>query len=47
MDPAWPPVLVAVVVVVGVLIVTMVTVMFRRLGAAAREQRVRPRGGER
>jgi hypothetical protein len=47
MDPAWPPVLVAVVVTVGVLAVGGVTILFCRLRAAARAERLRPRGGQR
>ena len=47
MDPTWPPVLVAAVVALGVLVVVGVTVMFRRLRAAAREQRLRPQGWQR
>jgi CHASE2 domain-containing sensor protein len=46
MDPTWPPVLIAAVVVILLLAVAVVTTMFRRLRAAARDQRVRPRGWE-
>jgi hypothetical protein len=46
MDPGWPPVLIAVVVAVLVLAIVVVTTMFRRLHAAARDQRTRPPGGE-
>ena len=44
MDPAWPPVLIFAVAVVVVGFAIVVTVMFRRLRAAAREARSRPRG---
>ena len=44
MDPAWPPVLIGVVTIVVVGFAIVVTVMFRRLRAAAREARLRPRG---
>jgi hypothetical protein len=47
MDPTWPPVLIAAVVAVAVLAVIVVTVMFRRLRAAARQERLRPRGWQR
>jgi hypothetical protein len=47
MDPSWPPVLVYAVVAVGLGAVVGVAVMFRRLRAAAREQRERPRGWQR
>jgi hypothetical protein len=47
MDPSWPPVLVYAVVVVGLGAIVGVAVMFRRLRAAAREQRQRPRGWQR
>jgi hypothetical protein len=47
MDPTWPPVLVYAVVAVGVGAIVGVTVMFRRLRAAARDQRARPRGWQR
>jgi hypothetical protein len=47
MDPTWPPVLVAAVVTLGVLAIVGVAVMFRRLRAAAREQRLRPQGWQR
>lgn len=44
MDPSWPPVLIGAVAVVVVGFATVVTVMFRRLRAAARDARLRPRG---
>ncbi len=44
MDPGWPPVLIGAVAVVVVGFATVVTVMFRRLRAAARDARLRPRG---
>ena len=44
MDGSWPPVLIGVVVLVVVGFATVVTVMFRRLRAAARDARLRPRG---
>ena len=47
MDPSWPPVLVFAVVAVAVGAIVGVTVMFRRLHAAARDQRTRPRGWQR
>jgi hypothetical protein len=47
MDPAWPPVLVYAVVGVAVAAIVGVAVMFRRLRAVAREQRLRPRGWQR
>jgi len=46
MDPGWPPVLIAAVVAVLVLAIVVVTVMFRQLHAAVRDQRARPPGGE-
>ena len=42
MDPGWPPVLIAAVVAVLVLAIVVVTVMFRRLHAAVRDQRAHP-----
>jgi uncharacterized integral membrane protein len=47
MDGSWPPVLVYAVVAVVLGAIVAVVVMFRRLRAAAREQRLRPRGWER
>jgi hypothetical protein len=47
MDPTWPPVLVYAVVAVALGAIVGVVVMFRRLRAAAREQRARPRGWQR
>lgn len=47
MDPTWPPVLVYAVVALGVAAIVGVFVMFRRLRAAAREERLRPRGWQR
>lgn len=44
MDGSWPPVLIGAVVFVVVGFATVVTVMFRRLRAAARDARLRPRG---
>jgi hypothetical protein len=44
MDPTWPPVLIGAVALVVVGFATVVTVMFRRLRATARETRLRPRG---
>lgn len=46
MDPGWPPVLIAAVTAMVVLAVVVVTVMFRRLHAAVRDQRARPSGRE-
>ena len=47
MDPGWPPVLVGLVVVLVVGAIIVVTVMFRTLRGAAREERLRPRGFQR
>lgn len=47
MDGSWPPVLVYAVVAVALGAIVAVVVMFRRLRAAVREQRLRPRGWER
>jgi hypothetical protein len=44
MDGSWPPVLIFVVALVVVGFVVVVTVMFRRLRAAARDARLRPKG---
>jgi hypothetical protein len=46
MDPGWPPVLIAAVVALLMLAIVVVTVMFRRLHAAARDQRGRPAARE-
>jgi hypothetical protein len=47
MDGSWPPVLVYAVVAVALGAIVAVVAMFRRLRAAARDQRLRPRGWER
>jgi len=47
MDPSWPPVLVGLVVLLAVGAIIVVTVMFRSLRGAAREERLRPRGFQR
>jgi hypothetical protein len=44
MDPSWPPVLSGLVVLLVLGAITVMTVMFRTLRGAAREERLRPRG---
>lgn len=44
MDPQWPPVLIFAVVALVVLCVATVALLFRRFHAAARDERLRPKG---